>query len=194
LLHFIVTNSDVPVTQVYKGTGVGVALGAKIRDSLKAKGLIEELEIKTSSTSGGRPTKCLIPTIAALELLELGKEAPTGRGGMIHRHVQQVVAKGAIAKGYIAKVEYTLSTGAIVDVHLENGKQRIGVEVAVNSMPEREIAHIKHLLSVGYDQVYGLFADDLLRERTAMAMQNAFSEEELGKIRLLPLRQLAQVG
>jgi hypothetical protein len=191
LLRFIVTNPEVPVNQVYKGIGVGVALGAKIRERLKAQGLVEELEIRTSSKAGGRPTKCLIPTFIALELF--GKEAPTGRGGILHRHVQQVVAKGAIAKGYIARVEYTLNTGTIVDVHLEKGEQSIAVEIAIASLPEREINHMRNCLSVGYHKIYTIFADEHLLGRTAMAMQNAFSERELGKIRLLPLRHLAQV-
>jgi hypothetical protein len=191
LLHFIVTNPDVAVTQVYKGIGVGVALGIKIRDSLKAKGLVEELEVRTSSVSGGRPIKCLIPTFAALELL--GKAALVGRGGILHRHVQQVVQAGASKKGYGAKGEYALPTGGIVDVHLENGQEKIAVEIAIASTPEREISHMRNCLAVGYDKVYTIFADEHLLGRTAMLMQNAFSEEELRKIRLLPLRQLAQV-
>jgi hypothetical protein len=190
-LTFITEHPDTPVSVVYKGLGVGVALGTKIRDSLKAQGLVEELEIRTNSASGGRPTKCLIPTFAALELF--GKEAPTGRGGILHRHVQQVVAKGARAKGYIAKVEYALSSGAIVDVHLENREQRIAVEIAIASTPEREISHIRNCLAASYAHVYTIFADEHLLGRTAMVMQNAFSAEELGKIRLLPLQQLAQV-
>jgi hypothetical protein len=190
-LRFIIANPDTPVSVVYKELGVGVAQGTRLRERLKAQGLVEELEVRTSSKAGGRPTKCLIPTFAALELF--GKEAPAGRGGILHRHVQQVVAKGATAKGYIARVEQQLSTGAIVDVYLENGEQRIAVEIAIASLPEREISHMRNCLAYGYDQVYIIFADEHLLGRTAMAMQSAFSGEELGKIRLLPLQQLAQV-
>jgi hypothetical protein len=80
-----------------------------------------------------------------------------------------------------------------VDVHLENGAQRIAVEIAIASLPEREIGHMRNCLTNGYDQVYGIFADEHLLGRTAIAMQTAFTERELGKIRLLPLRHLGQV-
>jgi hypothetical protein len=190
-LRFIIANPDTPVYVVYKELGVGVAQGTRIRESLKAQELVEELEVRASSKAGGRPTKCLIPTVAALELL--GKEPPAGRGGILHRHVQQVVAKGASAKGYIAKIEHPISTEAIVDVHLERGERRIAVEIAIASLPEREINHIRNCLAYSYDQVYTIFADEHLLGRTATAAQRAFSGEELGKIRLSPLRHLAQV-
>jgi hypothetical protein len=112
---------------------------------------------------------------------------------MLHRHVEQVVAKGATAKGYSVQVEQQLPTGAIVDVHLEKGQERIAVEIAIASLPEREISHMRNCLAVGYHQVYTLFADEHFLERTAMAVQNAFTGEELGKLRLLPLRHLAEI-
>jgi hypothetical protein len=191
LLTFISEHPDTPVTEVYKALGIGVTQGRRIRETLKAHGLVEELEVRTGRTRGGRPIKCLIPTITALELL--GKDAPPGRGGILHRQVQQVVAKGATAKGYSVKVEQQLATGAIVDVHLENGQQHIAVEIAVGSTPEREISHMRNCLAASYDHIVTIFADEHLLGRTAMAAQTAFTAEELGKIRLIPLRQLPQV-
>jgi hypothetical protein len=70
---------------------------------------------------------------------------------------------------------------------------RIAVEIAIASLPEREISHMKNCLAAGYDQVYTIFADEHLLGRTATAAQTAFTAEELGKIRLVPLRHLAQV-
>jgi hypothetical protein len=114
---------------------------------------------------------------------------------VLHRQIQQLVVRGALAKGYTTKVEHTLSTGAIVDVHLEKGAAlRIAVEIAIVSTPEREIAHIRNCLAAGYDHVYAIFADDQLLGRTVTDMQHAFSEEEQRAVRLLPLRQLAHVG
>jgi hypothetical protein len=191
LLTFISEHPDTPVTKVYKALGIGVTQGRRIRENLKAQGLIDELEVRTGRTNGGRPIKCLIPTITALKLL--GKDAPPGRGGILHRHLQQVVAKGATAKGYVAQIEQHLPTGAIVDVHLENGNKRIAVEIAIASLPEREIAHMQNCLAASYDQIFTIFADEHLLGRTGTAMQTAFTAEELGKIRLVPLRQLAQV-
>jgi energy-coupling factor transporter ATP-binding protein EcfA2 len=191
LLTFISEHPDTPVTEVYKALGIGVTQGRRIRETLKVHGLVAELEVRTGRTSGGRPITCLIPTIAALELL--GKDAPPGRGGILHRYVQQVVAKGATGKGYSVTVEQHLPTGAIVDVHLEKGQQRIAVEIAVGSTPEREISHMRNCLNASYEQIITIFADEHLLGRTATALQTAFTAEELGKIRLVPLRQLAQV-
>jgi hypothetical protein len=91
-------------------------------------------------------------------------------------------------------VEKELGNGAIVDVHLEKPSEKIAVEFAVVSTPEREITHIRNCLAVGYDQVYTLFADENLLARTATQIQASFSEQDREKVRLLPLSQLPYVG
>jgi hypothetical protein len=191
-LAFLIANPETPISVVYKELGFSVGIGTKLRDSLKAQGLLAELEVRTGSTGAGRPTKLVIPTFAALELF--GIAPPPGRGGVIHRYLQQVVAQGARTKGYRAQLEYALANGAIVDVHLEKGAVRIAVEIAVVSTPEREVAHIRNCLAVGYDQVFGIFADETLLERTATVLQETFPQEEAGKVRLLPLQHLAYLG
>jgi hypothetical protein len=120
----------------------------------------------------------------------LGKEPPPGRGGAIHRYIQHLVEEGATAKGYTARCEYDLGNGGIVDVHLENGQLRIAVEIAVASKPSRELAHIRHCLAAGYDKVFDIFADEGMLQRTQEAMRGEFSDEELGKVRLLHLSKL----
>jgi hypothetical protein len=104
-----------------------------------------------------------------------------------------MVQEGATAKGFIVKCEKDLGNGGIVDVHLEKGKERIAVEIAIASRPELEISHIKHCVSFGYDLVYGLFADENLLERTAQLIGERFSEQEKGQVRLLPLRKLSHI-
>jgi hypothetical protein len=131
-----------------------------------------------------------VPTFASLE--RLGRKPPAGRGGAVHRYIQQVITNRAIAQGYTAKIEYDLGNGGSVDVHLEKDRVRIAVEIAAVSKLLREIAHIKNCL-VGYDRVYVVFVDQRLLERTTAALAG-FSDEELGKIRLVHLRNLSQVG
>jgi hypothetical protein len=190
-LAYVIANPDMPVSGVYKGLGVGVWKGNQLRDELKAQGLLEELEVRTGRTGAGRPTKCVIPTLAALELL--GIEPPVGRGGAIHRHIQHLVAEGAAAKGFTAMCEYDLGNGGIVDVHLENEEQKIAVEIAVMSKASREIAHIRQCLDAGYDRVYAVFVDQRLLERTTAALAG-FSDAEREKIQLVPLSRLSSVG
>jgi hypothetical protein len=190
-LAYLIANPDVPIAAVSKGLGVRAETGTKIRDSLKAHGLLVEVEIRTGTT-GGRPMKVLVPTMQAFALS--GNEPPPGRGSVIHRYMQHVVVERATAKGYRTQCEKDLGNGGIVDVHLENGTERIAVEIAIASRPELEIAHMRNCLSFGYDRVFGIFADEYLLERTAKAIEEAFSPEEQGKVQLLPLRLLPQLG
>jgi hypothetical protein len=155
-LEYVLANPETALTAVYKGIEVSVRRGNDIRDSLKAQGFIAEIETRLGT--GGRRTHFFISTFAAFELL--GKEPPAGRGGAIHRHIQQLIEMGAVANGFTAKSEYDIGNGGIVDVHLEKGEIRIAVEIAVASRPSREIAHIKNCLATGYDRMYDVFADE----------------------------------
>jgi hypothetical protein len=123
-----------------------------------------------------------------------GINPPHGRGGVLHRHVQQMVTEGATAKGYRVACEKVLETGAIVDVHLERPGVNIAVEIAVFSTPEREIAHIRNCLAVGYNQVFVIFADENLLAHTVRIIQETFSGQEAEKVQLLPLSQLPHIG
>jgi hypothetical protein len=191
-LAFLAVNPDMPIAAVAKGLKMRAVTATAIRDTLKAQGLLQELVVRTGTTGAGRPMKLLIPTFRALE--RLGSDLPAGRGGVLHRHIQHLVQEGARAKGYSVQVEYDLDSGAIVDVHLEKGAMKIAVEIAVVSTPERELNHIKRCLAAGYNQVYSLFADVGLLARLATTVQETFSQEDLGKVRLLPLSRLSHVG
>ena len=79
-------------------------------------------------------------------------------------------------------------------MHLETDTRKIAVEIAVTSRPELEIAHIKHCLACGYDQVFGIFVDEHLLKRTQAALTKEFSQEERGKVRLLPVSRLSHLG
>jgi hypothetical protein len=191
-LAFLSEHPDMPISQVYKGLGMSVWKGNEIRESLKAKGLLTEADIRTSRSGAGRPAKCVLLTFQAYQLF--GIDPPTGRGSMLHRHVQSLIRDGATAKGYTATVEKVLGNGAIVDVHLEKPGKTIGVEIAIFSTPEREIAHIRNCLAAGYNQVFVIFADEHLQAHIASTIQETFSQQDAEKVRLLSLRQLPHVG
>jgi hypothetical protein len=190
-VSYVIASPDAPVSSVYKGLGVGVWKGNQLRDELKEQDLIAELEVRTGRTSAGRPTKVVISSFTALELL--GKEPPVSRGGVIHRHIQHLVEEGAAAKRFTAQCEYDVGNGGIVDVHLEHGEVKIAVEIATMSKPQREIAHIKHCLEAGYDKVFTVFVDQRLLERMQEAMQGQFSDEERARVQLLPLSKLSGI-
>jgi hypothetical protein len=191
-LAVISEHPDTPVSTLYKSLGVSVWKGNEIRQRLKAKGLLADVALRTGRPTAGRPATYTILTFQAFQLL--GIEPPTGRGGVLHRHVQSLIRDGAAAKGYAAVEEKALGNGGIVDVHLEKGQHRIAVEVAIHSTPAREIAHFKHCLSFGYNHIYGIFAEEQLLSQTATLIKQTLSAEEAGKVRLLPLSQLPSIG
>jgi hypothetical protein len=189
LAFLIEHQADTPISEVYKRLSLSWRTGNQLRDSLTKQGYIAEIELRPGKV--GRPTKVFLPTFAAFALL--GKDPPAGRGGAIHRHMQQMVAEDARAKGYTAKVEYQLPSGAIVDVHLERGQEKIAVEFAVLSHPSRELAHIRQCLLAGYDKVVAVFADPQLLEKTNESLAGEFSERERALIQLIPVTKLSDV-
>jgi hypothetical protein len=188
-LEFVMANPETPTTKVYKELQVSVRRGIDLRDTLKAQGLIAEIETRLGRA--GRRTLFFIPTFTAFELL--GKEPSPGRGGTIHRHIQHLIEEGATANGFTAKCEYDLGNGGIVDVHLEKGDYRVAVEIAVASRPSREIAHIKNAIVVGYDRVFDVFAEGKMLQKTQEALEGGFSAEDREKIQLLHLSKLSEL-
>jgi hypothetical protein len=188
-LKYVIANPETPSSALAKALQVSVWKANQMRDDLKAQGLIAEIETRLGRA--GRRTIFLIPTFAGLEIV--GKEPPAGRGGAIHRHIQQLIETGAAANGFTAQCEYDLGNGGIVDVHLEKGDIRIAVEIAVASKPSREIAHINHCLAFGYDRVFDIFADDKMRQKTQEALDGGFSDEERAKVQLLHLSKLSDM-
>jgi hypothetical protein len=190
-LRFIIDHyPDTPVSAVYKALSLSWYKGNELREHLSSHGYLSEIETRLGQ--GRRPMKFFLPTLQAFELL--GVDPPTGRGGSIHRYIQQLVVQGAEAKGYTTSVEKDIGNGGIVDVHVERGEYRIAVEIAVYSTVERELAHIRHALSAGYDTVYGVFLDEHLLARTQEALATALTEEEAEKVRLVPVSKLSGIG
>ncbi len=104
-----------------------------------------------------------------------------------------MIVEGAKAKGYAAVLEKDLGNGGICDVHLQKDGQRIAVEIAVVSKPERELAHITHCLEGGYGKVFSIFADERLLAKTQGLLNDSFSEAQRAKIQLLSVKELRQV-
>jgi hypothetical protein len=192
LLTLLIEHPDTPVSLIAKVLRIRAAQATKLRENLKTQGLLAELEVRPAGTGKGRPLKYLLPTMQAFALL--GREPPAGRGGVVHRQLQQLIASGATAKGYTAHCEKELATGGIVDVHLEKQGAVIAVEIAVMSHPSRELAHIRQCLEAGYNNVFTVFADPQLLERTSEALGVVFSDAERSRIQLIPVSKHAAVG
>jgi len=181
-LEFVVQNLDKPVTQVYKALGFGAWKGNRVRESLKERNFLKEIETRL----GKRKTlaKFLIPTFEALQFL--GLENNGGRGGAVHRHIQKLVKEQALAEGFAASREWKVEDG-IVDVHLERNDEKIAVEISVVPNIEREIGNINKCLSQGYNKVYCIVLDGSALFKLEEKAIDIWADNERTKVVLLPL-------
>jgi len=183
-LKFIAENPDKSVTEVYKALGLSIWKGNQIRDFLKERGFIEEIETRLGKKR--RLAKFFIPTFKAFKIL--GKETPQGRGGPLHRHIQNLIKEKAISKGYLVKCEHQLSNGGILDLHLEKEGKKIAIEIIVTPKIQRASDHIKEYLAEDYDEIFCFFLDEDSLEK--MRLEN-LSEQQIGKVKILPLKELS---
>ena len=165
-----------------KALGFGAFKGNRIRESLKEKSLL--VEIETRLGKGKTLAKFLVPTFETLRLL--GLENNGGRGGAVHRHVQQMVKEQALTEGFAAVCERKIENG-IVDVHLERDGQKLAVEISIVPNIERETGNINKCLAEGYTHVYCIFLDKVSLSKLEEQSRDIWTEDERNKIILLPL-------
>jgi hypothetical protein len=185
-LEFIIENPDKSVTEVYKSLSFGVWRGNRIREALKGRNLINEIETRLGK--GKTLAKFLIPTFEALRLL--GRESYGGRGGSVHRRVQQLVKEQAELKGFTVYCEQKIE-GGIVDVHLEKGNERFAVEISIVPKLNREIENISKCLSSGYNKVFCLFFDSNALLNLEQKSKQIWSDSEQAKLVFLPLSKFS---
>ncbi|MFC1865148.1 type IV secretory system conjugative DNA transfer family protein [Chloroflexota bacterium] len=176
-LEFVAKNPDTTVTQVYKTLGFGIWKGNRVRESLKAGNLLEEIETRLGK--GKTRAKFLVPTFRALRLIGHGNNE--GRGGTIHRHVQKLLAELALEQGFSASCEHTIE-GGIVDIHLERDNDRIAIEISVVPDIERELSNIRRCLKYGYNKIFCIFLDRNALLEMENKARDTFSDKELTKL------------
>ena len=171
-LKLVVANPDLPVSKLYQEFGASVWKGTKLRDSLIDDGYLVELETRRGKR--GRRAKFLLPTMKALEIVPAA--LPPGRGGPLHRHLQQLVVSEAKEKGYTAVIEHELFNGGIVDVHVASETERVAVEISITTDVDDELEHIQACLEAGYDRMVTLIYSDTTRAK----LQERLAEVVLG--------------
>lgn len=188
-LRLVVNSPQRTVSEHYQAFGASVWKGSKLRTTLEERGYL--LTIETRLGQGRRVTKYLVPTALALELVPI--DLPAGRGGPLHRHVQQLVVAEAQAGNLHAETEYQLADGGIVDVHVVGCALTVAVEIAISSRVERELAHVEACLAAGYVRVVCLVFSDRLRSRLVRDLPGSFTPEECGRVEILPLTRIGQL-
>lgn len=187
-LRRLVERLGLPTTRLYRELGLSAWKGNKLREALKEKGLIEEVETRLGK--GGKRAKLLLPSFAGLKLLGVQLE---GRGGALHKALQRILKEEGSAKGYLAACERPLPNGGIVDVHWERGGEKIAVEIAISDPVENEVKHVLQALEAGYSRVYVVFLQERALDEAEAQLKERLPEAERAKVRLLPLKKLSSL-
>ncbi len=123
--------SDKPeetVSAICSALNLSGSRGIRIRKNLVDRGFL--LEVDTRLGQMGRRAKYAVPTLNGYQFL--GKNPPKGRGGLVHKHFVEVVARWAERKGYQVSREHKIDQGWI-DLCLIHHDQGIAIELSVTS-------------------------------------------------------------
>ena len=184
-LQLVVDHPEETISALYRLSGLSTGKAAQVRAALVEQGAL--VEIETRLGKGGRAAKFLLPSFPTME--RLGLVPPNGRGGPLHRHVQQLVAAEATGKGYHAEVEFALPSGDAVDVHLSHHAELTAVEIWVGSRLSRELEHVEHCLAAGYDRMICLVFAETRLDELRHAINDRFPEQA-NRVRVVPLKQV----
>jgi hypothetical protein len=188
-LRTVVEAPPTPVSELYQRFGASIWKGAELRRVLIERGWL--LELETRLGKGGRAAKFLLPTFATLD--RFGLVPPGGRGGPLHRHVQEFVVAEATARGYAAQIEHPLPDGSVVDVHVDRGGATTAVEIAIASRRTRELDHVTAALAAGYDRVVCLVLADALRADLTATLPTYLAAADVARVTVAPLTQLGRL-
>lgn len=153
MMEYLIDHPDETVTAIYRALGFGTSRGKRVRQQLYAQNLI--VEVETRLDQGNRLALFLIPTMFGFQAVN--KPLLSGRGGTVHRHFQEIVARHAQSLGYESKTEHRLNNGGSVDVHLSKQRIRVAVEIAVHSKPQRKCSNIRKCLDADYTGFWRYF-------------------------------------
>jgi hypothetical protein len=158
-LQRIAAHSEETVTAICNALGFSGSGGSRVRRRLKQHGFVSEVDTRLGRR--GRRATFAVPTAKGYQAL--GERPPKGRGGPLHKHFTEVVARWAEVKGYSVAREHRLDSGW-VDLHLERDGQATAVELSVTSTAERELANLHKCLMAGYGRIVILFLDESARQ------------------------------
>lgn len=96
-------------------------------------------------------------------------EATPGRGGALHKYLQQLVKRLGEERGFRATVE-ALAGGGQADVLLEREGLCIGCEISVTTNTEHELANLRKCIDAGFGRVLFISPERKTREKVSKAV------------------------
>lgn len=113
-----------------------------VRDSLAKTLLRHKLIVIHEIQKSRARVQIWEPTDVAYQLLQIPKPQFHSKGGFLHQFIAHYVVEVARQLGYVAKLEFFLSSGKAVDVALFKGGVMIAIEIAVAPPLTKELENI----------------------------------------------------
>ncbi len=179
-LQYVSKHPGLFVTKIYKALGLSGYKGDRVKQALIEEALIAQDE--TRKGAGGRLAKSIALTDNGRQALE-GLVLP-GKGGDLHKELQDKIKVQAEALGWKARVEERIEgTAEAVDVGLEKDHIKVAVEISVSTDHHNEIQNIQKCLAAGYDYVICAVSGEKTLQSLTTKGRRTFSFEERKRIR-----------
>src|SRR6185437_3143638 len=107
-----------------------------------------------------------------------------GRGGELHKSIQERLQAEARALGFLAEVEKQVSgdSNQAADLLLRRGELRIAVEIALTTTTNQEFGNVKKNLDAGFERVAVVAIKQERLEQIAAAVRAGLSPESAAKV------------
>jgi len=179
-LEFLGQHPGMFITKVYKALRLSGYKGDKLKSDLIEQGLIIQEETRRGLL--GRLAKVLNLTDKGVSVVK--KLSSEGKGGDLHKELQQMIKEQAELFGWKARVEERIPRSLeSVDVGLDKDGIRVAVEISSTTAPEHEIQNIRKCLEAGYDYILAVCSDDKRLSLLKTEVKKAFSFKERERIR-----------
>jgi hypothetical protein len=187
LLEFLFkTPEPLPFTKLAKEMNISTRQLYKLVGSLSQRDLVAETEINLTAKT--RKSKVIILTASGITTL--GHSSSVGKGGAIHQYFQRLVKDYAQKQGYTVEIEKHLGNQEAVDLSLEDGNEKVAVEISITTDASNEIANIKKCLKAKYNRIYVLCSKQTTRDNLEKLVEQDYQVSEKAKIKISLLRHL----
>jgi excisionase family DNA binding protein len=179
-LSFLHENPGMFVTKIYQALGLSGYKGDSLKESLIKKGFLKQEE--TRSGRGGRLAKILVLTEKAEKFIKT--QPQIGKGGDLHKQLQQMIKEQAETFGWKAKIEEKIP-GFLesVDVGLAKEDLKVAVEITITTKGDYEVQNIRKCLDAGYDYVLCVSSEGKHLAIVKTRVRKSFAPRERERIR-----------
>jgi hypothetical protein len=107
-----------------------------------------------------------------------------GRGGALHKSIQERIQTEARKLGFVADVEKQLSKGSnqAADLVVQCGESAIAVEIAISTSVDHEFENVKKCLSAGFNRVAVITPKSGRLEEIEAAVRAGLGSEAAAKV------------